>query len=118
VLAARGARVTGAIEQPRLSAWSTLLTVPTDTGAVWFRENCPGQSFEARLLALLGEAVPDAVVAPLAVEPGRGWFLTADHGATLADRVDDVDVWGHVVAQRADVQRRLVPTSTGSSQPA
>ena len=43
----RGIAVTGAIDQPRIRPWSTLLTVPTDAGLVWFKENCPGQAFEA-----------------------------------------------------------------------
>ena len=82
----RGIAVTGAIDQPRIRPWSTLLTVPTDAGLVWFKENCPGQAFEAPLLAVLADVVPDAVAAPLAVEPARGWLLTADSGTTLAER--------------------------------
>ncbi len=113
-----GVSVTGAMEQQRLRPWSTQLTVATDVGRVWFKENCPGQWFEAGLLAALAELVPDAVVAPLAVEPERGWFLTPDHGATLADRLEDVDLWARLAADWADVQRRLLPhgdslTATG-----
>ena len=100
--------MTGEIDQPRIRPWSTHLTVPTDAGLVWFKENCPGQAFEAVLLAVLADTVPDAIVAPLAVEPERGWFLTPDHGTTLADRVREVDLWADVVSQWADVQRRLV----------
>ena len=91
-----GVSVTGAMEQQRLRPWSTQLTVATDVGHVWFKENCPGQWFEAGLLAALAELVPDAVVAPLAVEPERGWFLTPDHGATLTDRSADVDLWARL----------------------
>jgi hypothetical protein len=82
--------------------------VATDAARVWFKENCPGQAFEAGLLAALAELVPDAVVAPLAVEPERGWFLTPDHGATLADRLEDVDLWARLAADWADVQCRLL----------
>jgi hypothetical protein len=113
-----GISATGDFEQGRLRPWSTQLIVPTDAGRLWFKENCPGQAFEAGLLAALAELVPDAVVAPLAVEPERGWFLTPDHGATLADRLEDVDLWARLAADWADVQRRLVPhgdklTATG-----
>lgn len=104
-----GIAVTGPIAQPRVSPWSTQLTVETDCGLLWLKENCPGQAFEARLLELLAALVPDAVVAPLAIDAERGWFLTPDHGPTLSDRAGDVDLWGEVVSQWADVQRRLLP---------
>lgn len=104
-----GIAVTGSIAQPRVSPWSTQLTVETDCGLLWLKENCPGQAFEARLLELLAALVPDAVVAPLAIDAERGWFLTPDHGPTLSDRAGDVDLWGEVVSQWADVQRRLLP---------
>lgn len=109
VLRERGIAVTGEIDQPRIRPWSTLLTVSTDAGLVWFKENCPGQAFEAPLLAVLGDVVPDAVVAPLAVDPERGWLLTTDNGTTLADRAGEENLWVDVVSQWADVQRRLVP---------
>lgn len=105
VTSARGLRITGEIAQPRIRFWSTLLTVPTDAGLLWFKENCPGQSFEARLLTVLAELVPDHVVPPLAVEPHRGWLLTPDAGDTL--HADDLDTWVRVLTEWADVQRRL-----------
>lgn len=104
----RGIAITGECRQPRIRFWSTQLTVPTDAGPLWFKENCPGQAFEARLVSLLAELIPDHVVAPLAIEDSRGWFLSADGGATLADgSLTDVDVWVRVVQEWADVQRRL-----------
>jgi hypothetical protein len=108
-LAGLGIARTGGTEQQRLRPWSTQLTVSTEIGRVWFKENCPGQAFEAGLLSVLAELVPDAVVAPLAVEPERGWFLTPDHGPTLSDRLADVDLWVRLAADWADVQRRLLP---------
>lgn len=103
-------RLTGAIEQPRIRFWSTLLTVPTDQGLLWFKENSPGQSFEAALLAELGRLVPDHVVVPLAVNTERGWLLSPDHGETLRTLgATDEKLWARVVAEFADLQRRLTP---------
>jgi hypothetical protein len=110
----RGLTPTGEIEQPRIRFWSTQLIVPTDAGRLWFKENCPDQSFEARLVAALAELVPDHVVAPLAIEPDRGWLLTPDSGPTLrnleAERDDDsLDLWERLAADWADLQRRVIP---------
>ncbi|HEX6073649.1 MAG TPA: phosphotransferase [Micromonosporaceae bacterium] len=106
VTAHHGLRITGEFHQPRIRFWSTQLTVPTDAGVLWFKENCPGQAFEARLVALLAELTPDQVVAPLAVEPERGWLLTPDGGETLTDSAD-LDTWLRVVMEWAQVQRCL-----------
>jgi hypothetical protein len=107
VTAHHGLRITGECRQPRVRFWSTQLTVPTDAGVLWFKENCPGQAFEARLVALLAELAPDHVTAPLAVEPERGWLLTPDGGSTFTDQIADIDTWVRVVVEWAQVQRRL-----------
>jgi Phosphotransferase enzyme family len=115
ILRERGLSRTGEIEQPRVRFWSTQLTVPTDAGRLWFKENCPSQAYEARLVALLAEVVPDHVVEPLAVEPDRGWLLTPDAGETLRriprDRpdIDRIELWVRLAANWADLQRRVSP---------
>ena len=109
VLSDRGATVTGPIAQPRIRPWSTQLIVPTGHGKVWFKANCPANSFEARVQVVLAELVPDDVEAPLAIERERGWMLTADHGPSLGDLHEPpVEDWQHVVDQAARVQRALV----------
>lgn len=107
-LGALGIAVTGAIEQPRRRLWGTVLTVPTDAGLVWFKENHPAQSFEAALVERLGRITPDRVLPVLAVDRARGWLLTADQGPTLAQH--DGDAAEHrvrVVGEFAALQRRL-----------
>lgn len=108
-LAAHGIARTGEVEQPRLRMWATSLTVPTDRGRFWFKENCPGQAFEAGLVDVLARLVPDQVVPPLAVQVGRGWMLSPDHGAVLGslDRTDEA-MWTRVVTEYADLQRATV----------
>ena len=80
-----GLERTGAIEQPHVRPWSTVLRIPTDAGDVWFKANMPGLEHEARLAgmraALADVARPDAATvlasATLAaardVEEGDGW---------------------------------------------
>ncbi|AUZ86331.1 hypothetical protein CVO76_00725 [Arthrobacter agilis] len=107
----------GPTEQPRIRFWSTQLTVPTDHGTLWFKENNLGQLAEASVLSLLGELAPDHVAAPLAIEPSRGWMLTADHGATL-DTLgsDDPSVWARITGDFADLQQLLAPHGERLSQ--
>ncbi len=97
----------GDVERPRIRPWSTELVVETDAGRTWFKENCPGQAFEAGLVAALSRLVPDHVVAPLAVDTARGWMLTPDHGPTLqALGHTDPVTWERVMTDYADAQRR------------
>ncbi|WP_043442791.1 hypothetical protein [Arthrobacter sp. L77] len=106
VLESFGVTRTGPTDQPRVRFWSTQLTVPTDHGTLWFKENNPGQLAEASILSLLGELAPDHVMAPLAIEPSRGWMLTADHGATLDSLgSDDAAAWVRITTDFADLQR-------------
>ncbi|KNC18722.1 hypothetical protein AC792_10535 [Arthrobacter sp. RIT-PI-e] len=110
VLGGLGVVRTGAVEQPRIRSWSTHLTVPTDHGLLWFKENNPGQLAEAAVMTVLGDLAPDHVSAPLATEPSRGWMLTADHGATLDTLTENTAAtWSRVVSDFADLQKRVAP---------
>jgi len=107
-LADHGSNPTGPIEQPRARFWSTQLTVESTTGRWWFKANNPDQAFEAGLVATMAELVPEHVAAPLRVDAGRGWMLTADQGPTLyASGRTDRETWARVVGDFADLQRQL-----------
>lgn len=109
-LAERGIARTGPLEQARARIWSTVLAVPTDTGRCWFKVNCPGLAQEAAVVATLAEVVPEHVVAPLAVDRGRGWLLSPDHGRTLREEGPaSEETWCRVVRDYADFQRATVP---------
>lgn len=74
---------TGAIEQPHVAPWSTVLRVPTDAGAMFFKANHDPLRHEAAVVGLLAARVPDRVPPLLAVDAERGWMLMADAGETL-----------------------------------
>jgi len=75
---------------------------------LWFKENHPGQVAEAAVIDELARIAPEHVVAPLAVERSRGWLLSPDHGKTLATLATiDERTWCRVVAEFADLQRRV-----------
>lgn len=105
-----GARRTGPLHRNRVRFWSTVLEVPVDGGRLWFKAANPGQAFEGAALAALGTVVPDRVVAPLAVDEGRGWWLLPDGGPTLRDRYPEggaggPDVpWSEMLAHVAALQ--------------
>lgn len=98
---------------PRIRFWSVQLTIPTDHGRLWFKENNPGQFQEASIVAALAELAPDHVVSPLAIEPTRGWMISPDHGATLATlNSTDYALWSRVVTDFAELQQQVAPHRT------
>lgn len=107
-LAGLGRSVTGEIVQRRVRPWSTQLVVPSDRGTVWFKANCPSAAYEPGVHLALAELEPGEVEAPLAIDAGRGWMMTADRGTTLGDSHDATPQdWQAVMALAARVQRRV-----------
>jgi hypothetical protein len=106
-LAERGLAVTGPIEQIHVQLWSTVLSIPTQAGKVYFKAGGPTQQFEPALLELLNAHRPGSVLAPLATDAARGWSLQPDGGATLRQALQgklDVDLWARLLADYARLQ--------------
>lgn len=108
-LEAAGRRVTGPVVQERVRFWSTVLSVETDAGRVWVKENAPSQAFEARLVSVVDRLAPGAVAPVVAVEEGRGWLATADLGLPMwhDGTPPPLEDWVAVVADYARAQRTL-----------
>ena len=106
-LAEHRIRPTGPASTYKIRFWSVVRCYPTDAGLYWFKENNPGQAFEAALIARLADVVPDHVVAPLAVRADHGWLLSADQGSTLGDGrgIRDQASRLRLVAELAALQR-------------
>jgi hypothetical protein len=98
-----------AIEAVSRQPWSAVWRVRTGGRTSYLKQNCPGQSHEARLVADLAQLAPDQVVPVLAADPVRDLLLTEDLGPTLQDlgRGGDVASWCSVVAESAALQRRV-----------
>jgi hypothetical protein len=90
----------------KIRFWAAVWCYPTDHGLFWFKENNPGQAFEAALVETMAMALPQHVVTPLAVDRERGWLLTADQGPVLADQ-GGFD-WRRLVLEYAELQRDTV----------
>jgi hypothetical protein len=111
-LAAAGIAVTGEPVPYKIRFWAAVWCYPTDQGLYWFKENNPGQSFEAALVDAMARELPQHVIAPLAIEAVRGWMLTADQGETLGDQPTEVDplvLWRRLVVEYAGLQRDTIP---------
>ena len=106
-----GAAVTGPIEQPHATQWSTVLRVPTADGDVWFKAPAPKLAFEAGLVDLLSERRPDCVPPLLARDLASGWMLMADAGTRMRELVEtesDLDRWVTVLPLYAGLQLDLL----------
>ena len=111
-LAALGSPVTGAIEEVRVRPWSVTHRAPTAAGPRWFKANTMGCAYEAGLAGALAGWAPGAVLEPLAVDPARGWLLTADHGRTLRETLGDgerLGAWVAMLQAYAVLQRTVAP---------
>jgi hypothetical protein len=110
-LARIGRRVTGAIDQPHLTPWSTAFRIPTDHGIAWSKATGPGPAYEGPLLAAMAAHRVEHVLYPIAADHDRAWLLFPDGGATLrslgSDGSGDHDLpaWEHVVRSYAGLQR-------------
>jgi hypothetical protein len=95
------------IEQPHVRPWSTVLRVPTDAGAVWFKANMPTQAFEAAVVEILAARRPDLLPELLATDLERGWMLQRDGGTRLRELPGtggDYGVWQKILPLYAELQ--------------
>jgi hypothetical protein len=95
------------IEQPHVRPWSTVLRVPTDAGAVWFKANMPTQAFEAAVVEILAARRPDLLPELLATDLERGWMLQRDGGTRLRElpgTSGDYGVWQKILPLYAELQ--------------
>lgn len=113
-LAGLGMERVGAMTPVRIRFWSAVHRIEVRGGAwdrVYFKAANPGQGFEGSLLAALGGIVPQQMVAPLAVDAQRAWWLLPDGGTTLADvagTTGTAGTWSELLAQVARLQQRLI----------
>lgn len=83
-----GLQPTGAVQQPHVRPWSTVLRMPTTVGDVWFKANIPLLAYEAAVVDLLAARRPDVVPALLSTDLERGWMLMADGGERLREVIE------------------------------
>ncbi|MFN2125825.1 MAG: phosphotransferase [Candidatus Promineifilaceae bacterium] len=103
----QGIKLTGEITATHRRPWSTVLHVPTDSGDVYFKAVGPPFAFEPPLTDVLYHLYPDCIPRVFAVDPNRGWILTADGGQTLRQAFKnglDRQTWNEVLALYGGLQ--------------
>ena len=103
---------TGAIEQPHIYPWSTVMRVPTAQGDVWFKANTGQLQHEAALVSMVAQRVPERVPPLLATDLERGWMLMADAGQRLREVVAterSLERWLDILPATARIQLAMEP---------
>lgn len=83
-----GMRSAGAIEQPHVRAWSTVLRVPTERGDCWFKASFPACAHEGAVVSVLAQKSRDCIPELLALDLERGWILMSDGGERLREVIE------------------------------
>lgn len=96
-----------AFEVVRATPWSIVIRWTLGQTQVWGKAVCPGFAAECGLLPLLAEQSPDRVLAPIAVDHGRGWLLLPDGGETQKDAAT-VTSWTQALLGYAQLQRSMI----------
>lgn len=94
----------GEITLGRERPWSTVLRVPVDGGAAWFKACAPVQAFEPRLSTELSARWSGRVGEVLAHDEERGWLLLADAGRALVEIGNPPEVWLAALPRYAELQ--------------
>jgi len=106
-LAERGLSIMGAVEQPHIRPWSTVMKLPTERGYFYFKAGGPTQAFEPGLLRLLNERRPNDVLPLLAGDESRGWSLLPEGGVILRSDSGDkpnIEAWKMILLDYASLQ--------------
>ncbi len=106
----QGIHVRGAIEQPHVRPWSTVLRVPAAEGDLYFKAAAPVLAHEVPITAALACWRSDCMLPVLAADVDRGWILMPDGGTRLRDliRADrDVRRWEPALRLYAEAQIEL-----------
>lgn len=112
VLHRHGLYLTGEIRQPHLRPWSTVLTVPTDQGLVYFKATAPYLAYEPALTDFLFRTHPELTPALLGVDCARGWLLMRESGTPLRTFIQaehSLARWREIMPLYVGLQKDLVP---------
>jgi hypothetical protein len=106
-LAQHGIQTYGAVEQPHIRPWSTVLRVPTRSGDYFFKASAKALRHEAALTQKLSHWQPRSTPRVLAADVERGWLLLADGGTRLRDLLRseaDLRLWEMILPSYAELQ--------------
>jgi hypothetical protein len=96
---------TGPIEAVHERPWATVLRVPLEDGAAWFKACGSVQAFEPVLTSLLAARWGDLVPEVLGCDRDRAWLLLGDAGTQLAALGNSPESWLALLPRYAELQR-------------
>ena len=100
-------QITGEIEQPHVYHWSTVMSVPSNKGKLFFKATAPETVHEIALTQRLAEWYPKDLPELIALDTVRGWMLMHDGGEQLRASIrptQDIKPWKPVIGRYAELQ--------------
>lgn len=108
-------QLTGEIEQPHIRPWSTVMTVPTQEGKLYFKASASIFAHETALTSYLASFQPDLFPKLLAVDAKRHWMLMSDAGTPLRQFIrteKSIARWSDVLPLYVELQKAMAERTT------
>lgn len=105
-----GLPAVGLIEQKHIRPWSTVLTIPTAAGTIYFKATAPCFRQETALTGYLQRFAPEISPQLLAVDLERRWLLMRDAGTPLRALIKEThsfEQWQTVLPLYVALQKNL-----------
>jgi Phosphotransferase enzyme family len=103
-------RLTGEIEQPHIRPWSTVMTVPTNAGMLYFKASASIFAHETALTDYLASFQPEIFPRLLAVDTKHHWMLMRDAGTPLRHFIrteKSIARWKDVLPLYVELQKAM-----------
>jgi hypothetical protein len=103
-------RLTGEIEQPHIRPWSTVMTVPTNAGMLYFKASASIFAHETALTDYLASFQPEIFPSLLAVDTKHHWMLMRDAGTPLRQFIrteKSIARWKDVLPLYVELQKAM-----------
>jgi phosphotransferase family enzyme len=110
VLDRNNLQLTGEIQQPHIRPWSTVMTVPTDAGILYFKASASIFAHETALTDYLARFRPEIFPELAAVDLKRHWMLMRDAGTPLRQFVraeKSIARWKDVLPLYVELQKAM-----------
>jgi phosphotransferase family enzyme len=108
-------RLIGEIEQPHIRSWSTVMTVPTNNGMLYFKASASIFAHETALTDYLASFRPELFPTLLAVDTKRHWMLMRDAGTPLRQFIrteKSIARWKDVLPLYVELQKAMAERTT------
>jgi len=115
MLSKNNLQLASGIEQPHIRPWSTVLTVPTKDGLLYFKASASVFAHETALTDYLSRYRPEIIPELLAVDLKRHWMLMRDAGTPLRQFIraeKTVARWKDVLPLYVDLQKEMAERTT------